>query len=959
MLRLFVIFLYFTCVFCYPLFLYARDNTQVVTVGYLADTNFFMDGVGGKTGYLTEILERLSRITLRKYRLVPISIDNVANKLSSGEIDILGLITKTTTREDFLLFNEQALGFTKYVIVADKEKKIFYDDIQALRGKTIALLGNRNTTRLLEQYIVNKGIRMDFVYCDSVKELHAAKTDFHLVAAHYFMPHKNIVVSLDTRPLHFASLANNAVLLREIDRAMTAVISQNLYFFSDMHRKYYENIFRQRTVLTEAQNTTLKKLGPYKVGFSSQYRPFQYYNSDGKAQGISVAVFSHLQERYDLQAELVDMTLVRGDDILDYDILLSIADKDPLQKEFFPSSVAYHIEPLVLFSQNESSFVETSEHARPILGITHYTHIDESAVSKSFPEKQLKYYPSFAQLLLDYKSHKISAMLVPKSSREYVLEYLGESSDISMPTDIVLPLRLYISKKIAPEILDMFNMAIEAITPQEMNEILSNTSEEKFFLSKLSEVFREYSGHMLIIMVFIIIVALIELVSFENRNKKKLLHILNVDKLTGLASMRKFLEVAETTLKKALPNEYMLIAADIDEFTLFNQVYGYDKGNELIIALAKNYQESFSGALCIARLKDDIFLILTKNKAVLTPVCMRAQCIKCVDTTAKKIAGEAFTISVSRGCYIIEDPTLPVSTMIDYCNMARTSEKNIHGFSIVTFTEDMKKSLEIRAMVLHTMNTALIEREFYMIFQPKVNLQTMRVTGAEALVRWQRKTGQPIYPDVFIPIFEENGFIVQLDFYTFEAVCQFINAHKKNTMLRIPPIAVNLSGFSLIHPNTLENIIALLEKYDITPSAIEIEITESALVNESDSFICKIQELKDAGFTVAMDDFGAGVSSLNRLRSIIVDVVKLDRVFLDSNLSKEKGSTVVENIVRMLKELHIRVVAEGVETAAHAQWLKDIQCDIAQGYYFAPPLKEAEFIAILRANTIYTLPVKH
>ncbi len=953
MLKSVHVFLCLLLLLCTAKLLHATEPVGTVRIGYIAGTSMVMDGAGGKFGYLAEAVERLSSLTLREYTLVPLSLNSAFLQLNSGEVDVLGLLTKTASREERFAFTENNLGLTKYVVVADKGEEIFYGDHLALRGKSIALLREDNIKRTLERYLVGKGIRMDFIYCDSVEELHKADADFHFLASHYFMPGKNIILSLETSPLYFVGLKKNTRFLRELDKAINFTLANNLYFFHDLHRKYYEDVFRQRTVLTEKQHLRMQDFSPYRVGFSASHRPFQYLDDESMPRGLSVSVFNLLQDKYGLGAQLKDLRANSEEEIMSYDILLSVVGDRKIKEEYFDATAPYLTEQMLLFSQNISSSSGVS--SRPVLGVLQYSVLSKDLVAREFPEWSIREFSSLSAQLDAYKSRSISGLLTPASSKEYVLRYIGETADVSRPTNIVLPLRMYISKRISSDVLDVFNIAIEAITPSEVNELLEHEHQDLPFFSTLPEIFRNYAGHMLIIMVFVIIVALIELVSFENRNKKKLLYILNVDSLTGLASMRKFVEVVESTLKKALPNEYMLISADIDEFTLFNQVYGYEKGNDLIVAIGQAYKESFSDAVSIARLKDDIFLIFTKNKGSLVPLCTRERCTNCVGERAKEIAGESFTLSTSRGCYIIDDPALPVSTMIDYCNKARTHEKNIHGYSLVTFTNDMKTTLEMRATVLHTMNTALADKEFYMIYQPKVDLETLCVIGAEALVRWERKGKQPIYPDVFIPIFEENGFIVKLDYYTFESVCQFIHSNSRNKMLRMPPIAVNLSGFTLLHPETLDILIALLEKYDVHPSSIEIEITESALVHESESFVRKIQELKDSGFTVAMDDFGAGVSSLNRLRSIIVDIVKLDKVFLDSNLSKEKGSTVVENIVRMLKELNIKVVAEGVETAAHAEWLRNIHCDIAQGYYFAPPLKSTEYLAILRSNIPYTL----
>ena len=242
--------------------------------------------------------------------------------------------------------------------------------------------------------------------------------------------------------------------------------------------------------------------------------------------------------------------------------------------------------------------------------------------------------------------------------------------------------------------------------------------------------------------------------------------------------------------------------------------------------------------------------------------------------------------------------------------------------------QDLKKSINRQA--------------FEVYFQPKLDINANKVCGAEALVRWKRENKPMVGPDVFIPILEKNGLIRKLDFFVLSEVCKNMNYWQKHQM-QVVPIAINVSRAYILDKYFIKKWLQVLEDYEVEPKYIELEITESMSLKDTKELIKVVNVLKQKGFSVAMDDFGTGYSSLNFLKDLPIDVIKLDKGFLEGSNLSSKSKTVIACIIEMLHQMNIKVVAEGVETREQMEFLKQLKCDMIQGYYFARPMHAEEY----------------
>lgn len=296
------------------------------------------------------------------------------------------------------------------------------------------------------------------------------------------------------------------------------------------------------------------------------------------------------------------------------------------------------------------------------------------------------------------------------------------------------------------------------------------------------------------------------------------------------------------------------------------------------------------------------------------------------------------------GIYIVPDGSIDIVNIRDRANTARKNNKNLSGRHMCScvFYDDLDRVQMLKEKKMeNSMEQALENGEFIVYLQPKINLEKSEIVGAEALVRWKTKQDGLISPGEFIPFFEKNGFIVKLDLYVFNCVCCLLQ-NWENRGIKPIPISVNLSRNHLFDPQFLEKYEAIQKAYGIDSSLLEFELTETVVFENLELLKNVIERIHAAGFQCSMDDFGSGYSSLNVLKEIPVDILKLDGVFFDKE-GDPRGNDVVESAIELARKLGMKTVAEGVETFAQVEFLRNAACDMVQGYVFSKPLSIENF----------------
>lgn len=417
------------------------------------------------------------------------------------------------------------------------------------------------------------------------------------------------------------------------------------------------------------------------------------------------------------------------------------------------------------------------------------------------------------------------------------------------------------------------------------------------------------------------------------------------DPLTGMWNFNKFKLAAEARLdkvRKRTDKKYAMICFDIKKFRYINETFGFDIGDEILIFIANYLKKNLMRQMLFTRSSADKFLVLAAYREVEALLQALNEGMESVQYFISAKTGR-YKLVFNAGIYLIEPEDLfAFNTIVDKADVARGKAQRSHDNNWVLYSDVFRQNLMHEKELEDLVDSALEYNEFLVYYQPKVELLTGTLKGAEALVRWLSPLKGFMSPADFIPLFEKNGFIAKLDFYVFERVFSDLRRWM-DVGKRVVPISVNLSRVHLSDGSFIEKITALLKQYQINPKDIEIELTESVFVGNIASIIEVMQQLKAIGFSISIDDFGSGYSSLRLLRDLPVDYLKLDKEFLDNGDSNLREQIIIMNVIRMAKTLGIKVVSEGVETDTQAMFLKSCACDLAQGYLYDRPMPVEEF----------------
>lgn len=491
------------------------------------------------------------------------------------------------------------------------------------------------------------------------------------------------------------------------------------------------------------------------------------------------------------------------------------------------------------------------------------------------------------------------------------------------------------------------------LLPKKMEETtvpLSNTYREKNAVGSWDEITvtlipEEYAGT-----TDQIILAVYQ-VKNSTQDVRKLNASEEIDSFTGLFTRRGFAVHAEEYLKDQSEGERCVIAMDVEHFRLFNKWYGRPEGDKLIKRIAIFLLEmdrmfdtvsGYAGA-------DNFFIIMDNQPVVIDYL------INGISNILDRFDGiEGFRMAFGACvCASGSEKDNEKTDIRDAMDSATTAVERLLGNykeKICWFNREMLSDLEHEMTIAPEVERALSEHEFTFYLQPKYSVSDKRIVGSEALVRWFHKKKGLIPPSEFIPIIEKNGLVTRVDMYIWDLVCSTIKKWM-NEGIEIAPISVNVSRMDIESVDVPEIFSGLIEKYQIDPKYLEIEITESAFVEDTRILKNVARRLRSAGFVVLIDDFGSGYSSLNMLKDVQADVLKMDIKFFDlNNTNYEKGVDIIESVLNMSRKMKLSVIAEGVETEDQIQVIKNIGLNYVQGFYYYKPMSVEEYEKMVKGQ---------
>ena len=424
------------------------------------------------------------------------------------------------------------------------------------------------------------------------------------------------------------------------------------------------------------------------------------------------------------------------------------------------------------------------------------------------------------------------------------------------------------------------------------------------------------------------------------RESAAMINQFRTDRLTGVYSKEYFYQIAAQLLEENPDVKYNIVCSDIENFKTYNNIFGAGAGDKLLIKLAGFLKTRLGNQGCCARFGSDKFVAIIPRSMF--------NYKKQEATVEGDPDFEAITenIDIKWGIYEIEDRSISIEQMCDCALLAISYTKGLYNKNYAFYDDHMRQKLLREQRITDSMEQSLENGEFKIYLQPKYRINDQNLTGAEALVRWMHPEWGFMSPAEFIPLFEKNGFITNLDRYIWEQACIVLKSWQDRN-LPIVPISVNVSRADIYNADLPYIIIELTRKYGVEHKNLHLEITESAYTENPQHIKSTVERLRNMGFIIEVDDFGSGYSSLNMLSQVNMDKLKLDNNFVKSETDcSSKG--IINYVIDMAHSLDMKVVAEGVETAEQLETLRKMGCDIAQGYYFAKPMPVEEFEEILK-----------
>ena len=873
-------------------------------------TNYFSDEKVNNES-LNDILEEL----LKNYLQLDINIrkgdcETLYTELKNDKVDIINFLTKTSEREKFVTFSNKILDEELVVVSKDRNLNIPED----LNGVEVYVGKSTIYKKFLERFNSKNDLQIKIIQVDNIKTINNIKyfADTNLNAIGESnklnisrLPESSIGVKKDYKELK--NLINNA-LEEKYNKRIESWI-----------KKRRELVFKNKFLksLTHSESEYLKNLEPLKISYGNIENVSSYSSENKKYVGVLPNLLDCLFRRLSInisqekKAEKLEWTEIYqkfSDEKID---ILTLSKTDEREEKFIFTKKIYDLNVY----QVESLKNITN---RKQVGVIKNS-IEESVAREHFLKSDIKIYLNRDEMLLDLKNNRLTTILSLNSDiydkKRYNIKILEN-----------VPINLALNKE-RVILRDILNKAILEMV--DLKDILKISD-----LNKKKEILQEQEKHKeLIVIVILSCIGLLGIIAYQSfkvfTHKKKNKELLK-DELTGLYSRRVYNEFCKNNNNIS----GCTLLMDLNNFKVLNDTYGHDYGDQVLIEAGKILKNVFKDDY-IFRISGDEFYIFSCYSTNIKYKIKKLETFFKNSDLMKK-----YDISFSLGYYLKKEKN-SMEYAFKYADLAMYSAKKERKEWAQEATYDFIKSNK-RKKIIETIINSSIEKEFYSVFQEKFDLKNGSVIGAETLTRWENKLLGHILPDEFIPIAENLGLIYKIDYKVAEQAIkktrQLLDKKYINEDFRM---SFNMSVETLKRKDVVEYTLNLLKKYSLDGKNLEIEITESTFLEDIEDVIIKLNQFREKGIYLSIDDFTAGYSTVGLLTILPIDVVKFDKSLI-SNISdsNNKGRTVYSGLTSMIKSLKLKVVAEGIEEEEQFEFLREIGVSYGQGYYFGKPEKE-------------------
>lgn len=937
----------------------AQEEKQTVKVGYWENYGITINEHGSFYGYGYEYIMDIADINNWNIEFVNCDWDEGLQLLKTGEIDLFGMLQKTAERELIYAYPDENFGYEYGAIyINENNKNIYFDDPISLNGKIVGTVFNNAHLPELEAYSKEYNIEFKYEYYEDSSLLQSAldqgEIDLLFAGSINDVPRAKVVLYLQREPIYYATSIQNKAILDGLNIAQNVLKEESIYYAADMQHKYYNEASISLEAFTRQEREYIEKLnqeGALKVTFHNNWKPFDSLNpKTGEYEGISVDVTSKISEISGLEFDYVvvddNVTLSEISSNPEFDIVGGMIDSKMMQEKYqLLASDSFFETPFVFVGKRGTKYLEGTSLK---VAVPENSYGAGFHIASDYPDYEVVMYKdALACLKAVAKGQVNHAVLNSYAADEHLKERQFNNLAIILSMRGKLPISLGV-KSNDLLLLSILDKSIKAIDEEELKEIINVHTIGIPYKPSFSEIVQQNVILIATIIFMFGVFFVVALYLLKRDKERELNKIAYYDPLTKNINFVRFKQKCEKALADKSNPKLTMLSIDIDKFKYISDSLGYAFGDKLLILLSDEIKRNLQEDEFYARENADKFIILTKtiDRKEIERHC--EEFVVRFDQLCRSLDSHIKVI-LSIGFYNIDIEDEKLDAIIDKAHFARKSIKNNHKSSYARFDQAMYNRINNEKEIENIMDTALESHQFEVYLQPKFSVQGQRIVGAESLARWNHPLKGVIEPSEFIPIFEKNGFITNLDYNIFEQTCIMIK-HWMDRNIQPVPISVNLSRRHVSNMNMPKELYTICQKYGVSSKYLELEITESTFVEGDTNVIIELMnELHKLGFSISMDDFGTGVSSLTQLKELPIDILKLDKTFLGQD-ENYRERVIFINLVKMAKDMGIRTIAEGVETKEQYWILQDAGCDMVQGYLFGKPTSIEEFEAKFVTN---------
>lgn len=942
-----------------PTFAETQD-LGIIKVGYYEDGDYMsVNQQGEYVGYNIEYLQKIAKQSGLRFEIIDAVSWNAAYEmLVKGEIDLLPAVYYNNKRAQEILFSTQPMcSIYTTLNVRTDDQRYDYEDFRAFQGMNIGIIRDSVDGEAFRTFCREHKLSLNIIEYDETAKVLEALDNGTLDGVAITHLGKNStfrsVAQLSPSPLYFTVSKTRPELLAEVNKAMNNILLSNPGYGSDLYDKYLSPSMNQTPVFTKEERKYIEQAAPIIVAYDPAFAPLSYQDKKtGEFKGVTADIFkfiaasSGLRFQFEAHSQPEALELLRAGKV----DAICVSDGDYLwdRRNGINSTLCYLRAPTSMLTRYNSEKLE-------IVALPKGYQLSQ-AIEMGNPNYKVNYYPSIEACLEAVLAGKADAACL---NTQVAGSYLSKSAYKGMRTTT---LGQYINEMCVgtsidqdPRLFSILNKCIQYLPAGQIDAYLVNHAANTKEVSAAE--FVEQHIWQITGIVCLVLVIIILLVSYNLKNalrsNRRIQELLYKDNLSGLYSLKGFSSKWDKSVAKTHKQDFALLYGDICQFKIINDNFGFATGNQVLNACGTTLQNILTNGEFAGRISADHFAVLLKYDNWENLLKRMENFTKQLNIWRQEHSEIPYKIDFVFGaCLIDQESRTDIHQKLDFANYARRYAKDAPNSSLIVMYDEQMRNQTILAQQLEGgLDRAIRDNEFTVYYQPQVSMKDGSVIGSEALIRWNHPEKGFLMPGTFIPIFEKNGMIKKVDLWLFERVCQTMHQWNEKGWPLLP-VSCNFSRLHFQQSDFPEQVCAIADRWHIPHHLLELEITESALLEESATIVNMLPRLKELGFKIAIDDFGSGYSSLGQLQQITAHILKLDRSFVRHGVTGKREQIVVGNVIRMAGELGMTVICEGVETKDQSDILQSIDCKLAQGFYFYRPMKLEDYEPLILKNNI-------